>query len=334
MLHGVGVVDPRTGAALAVSFVLHAGAALLVLLYARSLPAERPLAPPADVWAGRMVEITTEAGGELGRTVPAVPGQPSPEPAPETAANDEAAEPTRASRPAAPSPPAQVAGPARAEPSIREAPPEAARPAPERVARAPRAERVEAEAPAVEPQPADLASRILSYRPTPRPRPAAEEPAGSGTPGPVEPPAPLGAAGEAGPPRNFARAFTRAIPAATTHDPAWTHLPAGPAGELEFTVEIDAAGQVAARDLGRDPPAHLERLVDRTLLALGGGRFELAGATSGKQRLRLSVNLSDQPVDEGPLALGFRSPGPGAPGLAYFQLASGRRVDVIVTLLP
>jgi hypothetical protein len=217
------------------------------------------------------------------------------------------------------------------EPNLQKPAPRLEKPEPHRETR-----RLETREP-TPPKPADphddLVRRILEYKPKPRaPRPSEAD--GDALAGEATSARSFGAEGASSEPRDFARAFTRAIPAATTGEPAWTRMPAGPAGKLRVKFEIDEEGHISDHDVGKDPPPDLERLVESTLLALSGGRFALTTATKGEQRLQISVELSDHPLAEGPLELGFRTPRPGAPGVAYFQLASGRRVDVAVELLP
>jgi hypothetical protein len=137
------------------------------------------------------------------------------------------------------------------------------------------------------------------------------------------------------PARGFARAFTRALPAANTGDPAWGELPLGPVGFVEVSVTVGADGAIEETKIWnkpRKPPSYLARLVDRTLILLRGGRFALTNGGAGTETLRLDVTLSERAVESGPLALGFEAPSPGNPGRAYFQLASGRFVETKVRI--
>ena len=137
------------------------------------------------------------------------------------------------------------------------------------------------------------------------------------------------------PTRAFAKAFTRALPAANSGDSIWNQLPIGPVGLVRITVTIGEDGTIAdsaVSDTPHKPPVHLARLAERTMLLLEGGRFALPKETKGRETLRVDVTLSDHAILDGPLALGFESPTPGNPGRAYFQLASGRVVDAKVTI--
>jgi hypothetical protein len=133
--------------------------------------------------------------------------------------------------------------------------------------------------------------------------------------------------------RSLARAFTRALPVANTGDPVWDRLPPGNAGSIVVVLAIDEEGKMLDFEQRGRPhaPAYLVRSVERALLLLRGGRFATA-AGAARQAFRLDVTLSDRPADSGPLALGYEPPGTGKSGRAYFQLPSGRFVDVAVSL--
>jgi hypothetical protein len=135
--------------------------------------------------------------------------------------------------------------------------------------------------------------------------------------------------------RGFAKAFTRAVPAANSGDPVWGELPLGPVGSVRVSVTVGADGAIddsKVLDKPRKPPPHLARFVDRTLILLRGGRFALTNGGAGTETLRVDVTLSERRMDDGPLALGFEAPSPGSPGRAYFQLASGRLVEAKVAV--
>ena len=143
--------------------------------------------------------------------------------------------------------------------------------------------------------------------------------------------APGGEAAEAGP-RPLPKAFTRAIPAASSGDAAWQRLPLGRAGKAKVALTIDADGVITRTDVHRPVPQHLERLIDRTVLALRGGHFVLVGASEGAQTLLLEASISRRRVTAAPLQLGYDAPRPEHAGRAYFQLASGRFVEVEVSI--
>jgi hypothetical protein len=133
--------------------------------------------------------------------------------------------------------------------------------------------------------------------------------------------------------RELVRAFTRAIPAVNTRDPAWARLPLGAAGETRIVLRVAEDGSVADVEHHEQPPPHLERLVTRTVLALRGGRFELVDKQQHQAILELSLRISQKPVESGPLELGFEAPRDRRPGRAYFQLPSGRFIEVEVEVV-
>jgi hypothetical protein len=144
---------------------------------------------------------------------------------------------------------------------------------------------------------------------------------------------PAGGEDVSGEKRSLARAFTRALPVANTGDPVWDRLPPGNAGSIVVVLSIDPEGKMLDFEQRGRPhaPAYLVRSVERALLLLRGGRFATA-AGAARQAFRLDVTLSDRPADSGPLALGYEPPKTGKSGRAYFQLPSGRFVDVAVSL--
>ena len=142
----------------------------------------------------------------------------------------------------------------------------------------------------------------------------------------------LGAAGVATMPRELPKAFTRAIPAASTRDVAWNRLPLGRVGKAKVRLAIDERGKLVEADVEPRAPAHLERLVERTALALRGGSFVLRAEQRGEQVLLLSGRISRREVGRAPLELGYEAPTASKPGRAYFQLPSGRFVEIFVAL--
>ncbi|MCA9593257.1 MAG: hypothetical protein KC776_08095 [Myxococcales bacterium] len=140
--------------------------------------------------------------------------------------------------------------------------------------------------------------------------------------------------------RRLAKAFTRAVTAATNRDPFWDEQPIGLVGSARLEIELDADGRIRATNTGKDELAPaLRHLVDRTVLLLRTGRFALAsGLSAGKEVFRIEVRLSrgaeaedyDNPRDT--VSLGFDPPGPSTPGRAYFVHASGLRFEAKVVL--
>ncbi len=218
----------------------------------------------------------------------------------------------------APEPPAQAAA--------------AAAPAPDPEAvpvRRPRRVRPKSPAPAASPaEPAPAAAAVGA---------SASAPGGESAPG-----GNAGTRGEAAGVANVAKAFAKAMAAASHKDPTWDQLPLGSAGELRVVITIDDEGrieqsQVSERDLR---PAHLVKLVERTLLLMRAGRFALskADAKSGSETLRIDVTLSAVDAQEDyedprhTVAMGFEPPRPDRPGRAYFVHAAGRRFDAKISI--
>ena len=138
--------------------------------------------------------------------------------------------------------------------------------------------------------------------------------------------------------RDLGRAFTRAIPAACSADPAWSKLAAGDAGTLRVELRVDAEGHIAGADpLGESPPKHLVNILRRTLPLLQAGTFAVRGSTptAGTQTLELAAVVSDEPAGDDEagardkLAFSYE----GGRGKASFTQTGGRRVDVSVRVV-
>ncbi|MBK7580549.1 MAG: hypothetical protein IPI67_10130 [Myxococcales bacterium] len=219
------------------------------------------------------------------------------------------------------------------------------------------------------PKPKALAEPRQPVAPTPaRPRPAPKAPAGETTgaqasaaasapkaeadaakPGASESASAnageLPKGGTAGTERgvaDLAKAFAKAVTAATHKDPIWEQLPLGAVGSIRVTLEVDAEGHIEKSSVSeRDTaPTALIRLVERTLLLLKVGRFALSGAETkaGTQALRIAVELSAVPAEEDfespkdTVKMGFEPPRPGQAGRSYFVHAGGRRFDASISV--
>jgi len=139
------------------------------------------------------------------------------------------------------------------------------------------------------------------------------------------------------------RSFVRALPIIASSDPTWSSLPLGSAGSTEFTIALDEQGKPhTARSLDPGVPAHLRRLITKTLSVMSGGRFAVEGEPAGaEQRLRIVISLTQQapPTDDqavfgGAFGLRFEPPDEHHVSHAFFTLASGRRVELAVRPLP
>lgn len=188
--------------------------------------------------------------------------------------------------------------------------------------------------PAPDKKPARTARRT---KPTPA-APAAASPSDATPDGSAKAPS-GGSFGAEGPSsvRDLGRAFTRAMPPACDSDKVWGKLPVGSAGSIEVAVTISEEGKISGFEpITKDPPAHLVNTVKRTLALLQGGVFAIAGGsvTSGRQVLRLSVELSDTAVTEdeakSAMAFGLESHWEGKKGVASFTQSGGRHVEITV----
>ena len=109
-----------------------------------------------------------------------------------------------------------------------------------------------------------------------------------------------------------------------------------------MVITIDDEGRIADSQVGHrdERPAHLVKLVERTLLLMRAGRFALskAEAKSGSETLRIDVTLSSvEPQEdyEDPrhtVAMGFEPPRADRAGRAYFVHAAGRRFDARISI--
>jgi hypothetical protein len=141
--------------------------------------------------------------------------------------------------------------------------------------------------------------------------------------------------------RSLSKAFTRAIPAAAHAVKGWARRPLGPGGRAVVTLSVDGDGRITETRFDVPPSEELQRLVRRTVLMLGTGRFALARGEvrAGSETLEIAVTLSERaPADEDSasddaVALGFDAPGPTSPGRAWFTLASGRHFEASVRVV-
>jgi hypothetical protein len=141
--------------------------------------------------------------------------------------------------------------------------------------------------------------------------------------------------------RNLARAFTRAMPPATSLDRAWREMPVGRAGTLRIELVIERGKLEEVKGLD-GAPLHLRRLVERTVKLIERGRFALAlsDLDSGREVLLITAQITARAARDNDLAdsdavmeLGSEGPTRERPGRAFFTLASGRHVEVTVRVL-
>jgi hypothetical protein len=177
------------------------------------------------------------------------------------------------------------------------------------------------------------------------PKPSASAGAGSPEATPGAGAGAFGAQGLAAGVRNLPNALTRAIPPATSADPIWQSLPAGPQRPFTLAVAVDAEGHIGATEIlaardGSSVVPQFEHLRQRLAALLGGGLFALQNnAVAGSDLFRITITLSDRavPEDGAPAELverGFEPPRASSAGRAYFTLASGRHFEAKVEVLP
>jgi hypothetical protein len=124
-------------------------------------------------------------------------------------------------------------------------------------------------------------------------------------------------------------AFTRAFPQAASADPVWLSVPFGRAGSAQVSLEIDAGGAfVGARIDDRAPPA-LRRGIERTVALIRARAFTAHAALTS---LQVSATVSPDDVHDGLHGEVFAIGGSfeGRQGNAFFALAAGRRIDLVV----
>lgn len=150
----------------------------------------------------------------------------------------------------------------------------------------------------------------------------------------------FGAEGAAAGVRDLVRSFVRAIPIVASTDPVWATLPLGAAGSADVTLALDGQGKpFTPHPLESATPAHLRRLVLKTLAVMSGGRFGVDpnDVPAAEQKLRIAIILTQQdppPASEaaagGAFGLRFESADAHRVSRGFFTLASGRRVEVSV----
>lgn len=135
--------------------------------------------------------------------------------------------------------------------------------------------------------------------------------------------------------RDLGKAFTRALPAASSPDKAWGGLDAGSSGAIEVAVVIGEEGKITGFEvLSKDPPAYLVTAVKRTVDMLKFGSFMRAGetATAGRNVFKIVAEISDREVSEGDVsgaaAFGLGSTWEGRKGTAHFTQVSGKHVEM------
>ena len=183
------------------------------------------------------------------------------------------------------------------------------------------------------PMPSIVAARVVHAEdqgPTPaaRPRLATRgEPSSEKT---VEAPLTYGAMGDRSA-TTLIVAVARGFPQAASTDPVWRTVPFGDAGDATLQIDLEADGTLARWSLGPGASPALRQAMVRTMAFVSGRSFIARGAVT---KLRLSARVSADAVRDGSDAVyAIHSEHEGDHASAFFSLASGRRVDLVITAL-
>ncbi|HEY1960029.1 MAG TPA: hypothetical protein VGH28_30680 [Polyangiaceae bacterium] len=126
-------------------------------------------------------------------------------------------------------------------------------------------------------------------------------------------------------------AVSRGFPQAASTDPVWRGVSFGDAGDATLEIELEADGTLARWSLGPGASPALRQAMVRTMALVGGRAFVARGAVT---KLRVAARVSPDAVRDGTDAVyAIHSEHEGDHALAFFSLASGRRVDLVITAL-
>jgi outer membrane biosynthesis protein TonB len=278
----------------------------------------------ADRWAGETFEVDAVVGQSPAPAAPPAAAAAEPAPTPPPSAPDESASALALEREKGTTPSA-AREPTESEPSASEPKPVAERRQKPRKKK--RSERP-SQAPATE---------QAAAAPSSSSEPNAAQASGTGEGG-----AKYGAEGQPSQVRSLAKAFTRALPEAARRDKRWTALPLGSAGKVSVTITLDDEGRITEAEHDDTAPKHLQWAIDKSILLLKGGQFALGRETvagAGTEKLEIVASVSMRAPSDDSFAdpthtidMGFETPRPEKPGKAYFTLASGRHVELEISL--
>ena len=129
---------------------------------------------------------------------------------------------------------------------------------------------------------------------------------------------------------DLATAFVRGFPQVASVDAAWGHVHFGPLASAVIELTLSEEGRIVGHRV-LSAPAPLDQALERTVGLLRGRKFTARGE---KTKLVLKCVVSADTVHDGlhgeVFAVGASFV--GKTGNAFFALASGRRVDVDVSL--
>jgi hypothetical protein len=128
---------------------------------------------------------------------------------------------------------------------------------------------------------------------------------------------------------DLATAFTRGFPQAASADPAWSRAPFGGAGDAIVTLQIDGDGALVGAFVDGSPGPALRAGIARTIALLRARTFT---SNARMTRLRVIAKVEPDDVHDGLHGEVFAIGGSfeATQGSAFFALAIGRRIDLLV----
>jgi len=151
---------------------------------------------------------------------------------------------------------------------------------------------------------------------------------GEGTTQQVEAPLAYGALGDRSA-VDVTVALARGFPQAASPDPIWRTVAMGDAGSALLEIELAEDGTLARWSLGAGASPALRQAITRTMAFIGGRTFLARGPTT---KLHVAARVGSDAVRDGSDAVyAIHSEHEGQNASAYFSLAIGRRVDLVIT---
>ncbi len=124
-------------------------------------------------------------------------------------------------------------------------------------------------------------------------------------------------------------ALSRGFPQAASPDPIWRTVPFGDAGSAILEIDLAEDGTLARWSLGAGASPALRQAITRTMAFIGGRTFLARGP---KTKLHVAARVTSDAVRDGSDAVyAIHAEHEGQNASAYFSLAIGRRVDLVIT---
>jgi hypothetical protein len=125
--------------------------------------------------------------------------------------------------------------------------------------------------------------------------------------------------------------LSRGFPQAASTDAVWQTVAFGDAGSATMEVELAEDGTVSRWSLGAGASPALRQGMVRTMSLVGGRTFIARGAVT---KLHVEARVTTDAVRDGSDAVyAVHSEHEGDTASAYFSLAIGRRVDLVITTI-